>query len=80
MQPRCGFGATDYICPEIPVARLRFRAVGPGTTDILYVPNPTTPGVPLINLGLEELDNGPIWQPQNGYGPGVTVTVTGVTP
>jgi hypothetical protein len=80
LQPRCVFGATDYMCPEIPVARLRFRAVGPGTTDILYIPNPTTPGEPLINLGLEELDNGPIWQPLNGYGPGVTVTVTGITP
>jgi hypothetical protein len=78
-QPRCVFSG-GWICPEIPVARLRFRAVGPGTTNIEYVPNPTTPGEPLINLCLEEQDNGPIWQPLNGFGPGVTVTVTGVTP
>jgi hypothetical protein len=80
LQPRCIFVGGDWVCPEIPVARLRFRAVGAGTTNIEFVANPTTVGERLINLGLEELDNGPIWQPENGYGPGVTVTVTAATP
>jgi hypothetical protein len=75
-QPRC----SGFTCPELPVARLRFRAVGPGSTTIEFVPNPTTPGEPLNNLGVQQNFNGPIWQPFWGYGPGVSVTVTGTTP
>ncbi len=71
-----GAGCVGFSCPETPIARLRFRAVGPGSTTVTFVPNPTTAGQPLINLGVEENDNGPIWQPFNGYGPGVRITVT----
>jgi hypothetical protein len=71
-----GAGCVGFSCPETSILRLRFRAVGPGSTNITFVPNPTTAGQPLVNLGLLHNDNGPIWQPFNGDGPGVRVTVT----
>ncbi|MFQ5670381.1 MAG: hypothetical protein ACE5HD_07690 [Acidobacteriota bacterium] len=64
---------------EVPLARLRFRGVGPGTTQLKFVPNPTTPGEPLVNLGFQGRTAGslpPIYLPANGFGPGVTITVT----
>jgi hypothetical protein len=69
-----------FPCPEIVVARLRFRAVGAGSTTIEIAPNPTNVGERLLNLGLGPDQDGPIWQPTNGYGPGIQVTVTAPAP
>jgi hypothetical protein len=65
-----------FPCPELVIARLRFRAVGPGDTTVRIVDNPTSVGAQLLNLGLGEFLNGPVWQPEFGYGPGVQISVT----
>ena len=63
-------------CPELVIARLRFRVVGVGDTTIEIVDNPTVVGETLLNFGLGEFRDGPIWQPFLGYGPGVQISVT----
>ncbi|MCZ6747538.1 MAG: hypothetical protein O7C74_10010, partial [Acidobacteria bacterium] len=69
-------GAGCNPCRELVIARLRFRVVGPGDTTIEISDNPTAAGEKLLNLGLGELSDGPIWQPFFGYGPGVQISVT----
>ena len=70
-------GLTGSGTTEIPVARLRFRAVGAGTTAIRFVANSFHPGERLFNLGILTDQPATVFQPANGYGPGVVVTVDG---
>jgi hypothetical protein len=60
------------------VARLRVRGVGAGTTQLVFTPNPTTVGEPLINLGILDVISQPTIWPPTGFGPGVRITVTEV--
>ncbi|MFQ5767534.1 MAG: hypothetical protein ACE5ID_06065, partial [Acidobacteriota bacterium] len=60
---------------ELLLARIRFRAVGPGTTRVVFVPNPTTQGATLLNVAEKQPGNR-VFIPANGFGPGVTITVT----
>ncbi|MCZ6649844.1 MAG: pre-peptidase C-terminal domain-containing protein, partial [Acidobacteria bacterium] len=69
-------GGSCNPCRELVIARLRFRVVGPGDTTIEISDNPTAAGEKLLNLGLGEFSDGPIWQPFFGYGPGVQISVT----
>ena len=60
--------------------RLRFRAVGEGTSTIQFATNSTTIGAPRANLATDQEEPGRIYTSNLVFGPGIRVTVTGGTP